>query len=102
MRLEIAAGCFAVLASSWVCAQESPAVGKYFGRYQSGAQGTVSIVLDITRIDKGVIRATGSSYSTGASRGCSGVYPIEGTVTDNRVSLSETQRGGPPRTARSD
>ena len=84
------------IAPAVIHAQDSP-VGKYTGNYETTgiANVTHSVTVEISSFEGGKVKGIATRNSTARTSGCRGQYPIEGTYKDNKISLRETEKGGP-------
>lgn len=96
----VTSGALCLLLTSWAFAQElSP--GKYSGSFSPGAQGfSVSISLDIKSVENGTVAGTGERHTQHqggkrSAQGCSGSFPLTGTVKGSAVDLRAAEKFGP-------
>ena len=98
----IAAACAIVFtAGASVASAQELAPGKYTGTYDvTQAQGAkVSLVLDIKSVDNGTITGTGerhgiTRYGKRSSGGCTGAFPLAGTVKGDELDVRSAEKFG--------
>ena len=59
-----------------------------------GGEGQAGVQLFITSVDGDVVKGTATVYS-GDRFPCRGDYPMEGNYEGNKLTMHETQKGGP-------
>ena len=90
-----------LLLTSFAAAQDLTP-GKYTGSYNPAQfpNTLVSIVVDITSVENGVITGQGqrhvtSQVGTRLREGCIGGFPLKGTVKGDTIDISAAEKWGP-------